>query len=241
MPARRVMLNPLLRNVRAVLFDAGGTLVHPDWARLSALCAVECGGRTFDSAELERALKETLRAVDAGLQRAGGRLPSDSTRRGWLFRRMYGALGLDEETCERLSVRLDEAHTERHLWCDLDPEAPAVLTKLKDAGLRIAVISNTEDGRLAELLEMVELAAHFDFLIDSYVVGHRKPEAAIFRMALERLDLAPHEAAYIGDSYGHDALAAQAVGMHAILLDPLDLHPESICPRIRSLGELIEE
>jgi hypothetical protein len=36
----------------------------------------------------------------------------------------------------------------------------------------------------------------------------------------------------------HDALAAQAVGLRGILLDPLDLHPESICPRIRSLAEL---
>jgi hypothetical protein len=27
--------------------------------------------------------------------------------------------------------------------------------------------------------------------------------------------------------------------MHAILLDPLDLHPESVCPRIRALRDLV--
>ena len=44
---------------------------------------------------------------------------------------------------------------------------------------------------------------------------------------------------FVGDSYETDALAARAVGMRAILLDPLGLHPESVCPRIRTLGELI--
>jgi hypothetical protein len=36
----------------------------------------------------------------------------------------------------------------------------------------------------------------------------------------------------------HDALAARSVGLNGILLDPLDLHPDSVCPRIRSLSEL---
>ncbi|MGH9900824.1 MAG: HAD family hydrolase [Pyrinomonadaceae bacterium] len=232
-----VRLHPALGGVRAVLFDAGGTLVHPDWPRLARLAAEETG-RPFAADELERALKEGLRAVNLEMQ--AGRQPSaEEQRRGWVFRRMYATLGLDEATCDSLSGLVDSAHAERHLWCGLDPAAPRVVSALKRAGLRLAVISNTEDGRLQELLELVEIAAHFDFMVDSYVVGLRKPDAAIFRMALERLGVEPHEAAYVGDSYAHDALAAQAAGLRPVLLDPLDLHPESVCPRIRSLDELI--
>jgi putative hydrolase of the HAD superfamily len=113
-----------------------------------------------------------------------------------------------------------------------------VLDELKREGLRVAVISNTEDGRLVDSLNASGIAESFDLLIDSHVVGLRKPDAAIFRLALESLELEPHEAAYVGDSYAHDALAARAVGLRGILLDPLDLHPESVCPRIKSLGEL---
>jgi len=105
--------------------------------------------------------------------------------------------------------------------------------------LIVAVISNTEDGRLIDSLDASGISDRFDLLIDSHLVGHRKPEAAIFRLALERLKLEAHEAAYVGDSYAHDALAARAIGLRGILLDPLDLHPESLCPRIRSLSELI--
>ena len=102
----------------------------------------------------------------------------------------------------------------------------------------LAVISNTEDGRLNESLDAAGISACFNLLVDSHVVGLRKPDAAIFKLTLERLGLGTHEAAYVGDSYAHDALPAHAIGLRAILLDPLDLHPESVCPRIRSLGEL---
>ncbi|MDQ1522489.1 MAG: hypothetical protein QOE47_413, partial [Pyrinomonadaceae bacterium] len=176
--------------------------------------------------------------VDAGMQR-GEPAPEDSRQRNWVFRRVYRALEIDEATCESLSEQIDATHAERHLWCAPDDEAARVLGALKDAGLRLAVISNTEDGRLDELLELVGLKQHFDLLIDSHVVGQRKPDAGIFQLTLARLGLEPREAVFIGDSYAHDALAALSVGMRAVLLDPLDFYPDSLCPRIRTLGELI--
>ncbi|HZB46643.1 MAG TPA: HAD-IA family hydrolase, partial [Pyrinomonadaceae bacterium] len=92
---------------------------------------------------------------------------------------------------------------------------------------------------LRDSLEAAGLFEKFDLTVDSHLVGCRKPDPAIFRLALERLGVEAEEAAYVGDSYAHDALAARACGLRGILLDPLDLHPESICPRIRSLNELI--
>jgi putative hydrolase of the HAD superfamily len=235
--ANGVTLHPALRGLRAVLFDVGGTLTHPDWGRLSQLAAREAG-REFTPVELERAFKDGLCEVDARIKR--GEAPQvDTTRRHWTFRRMYGGLGVGEEACERLCALLDESHDERHLWCGVDPAAQRVLAALKVAGLRTAVISNTEDGRLEELIALIELGGHFDFLIDSFVVGERKPDAAIFMRALARLGVEPGEAAFVGDSYAHDALAALAVGMSAILLDPLDLHPEAVCPRVGTLAELV--
>jgi putative hydrolase of the HAD superfamily len=116
-----------------------------------------------------------------------------------------------------------------------------VLDELKRQGLILAVISNTEDGRLRDSLDAAGIADRFDLLIDSHLVGYRKPDPAIFRLTLDRLGLEAHEAAFVGDSYAHDALAAQAIGMRGILLDPLDLHPESVCPRIKSLDDLCWE
>ncbi len=231
-------LHPELRNARACIFDAGGTLVHPDWPRLSHI-AKEASGRAFESEEMSRAFGEMLRAVGVEMQREGFVLPDEMKRPHWVFRRMYNSLGLDDEACASIIERLHASHVERHVWCGLDPDVPFVLEELKRMGLTIAVISNTEDGRLLDSLEAAGIANNFDVLIDSHRVGQRKPDAAIFQLALEHLGVEAGDAAYIGDSYAHDALAARAAGLRGILLDPRDLHPESVCPRIGSLRELI--
>ena len=232
-----IEFHPALRGARAVLFDVGGTLTHPDWPRLASLAREEAG-REFDSKELERVFKDGLREVDACLKR-GEQPPCDTGRRNWTFTLMYGGLGVEAASCERLSARLDETHAERHLWCGIDRDAARVLGALREAGVQTAAVSNTEDGRLEELLELIGLRPHFGELFDSFVVGVRKPDAAIFRLALERLGVGAEESAFVGDSYAHDALAARDAGLRAVLLDPLGLHPESVCPRIRSLAELI--
>jgi HAD superfamily hydrolase (TIGR01509 family) len=229
------MLHPTLNGARACVFDAGGTLVHPDWLRLAAL-AEDVAGRTFGADEMRRAFGEMLKCV--GGQAAGGRV-INQTGRHWTFRAMYGGLGLDEAACESLVAVIDRAHAERHIWSGVDAEAARVVEELKRAGLLVAVISNTEDGRLLDSLEAAGLGGLFDLTVDSHVVGCKKPDPSIFRLALGRLGVEAPEAAFVGDSYAHDALAARAVGMRAILLDPLDLHPESVCPRIHSLGDLL--
>ncbi|HYH85314.1 MAG TPA: HAD-IA family hydrolase [Pyrinomonadaceae bacterium] len=231
------MLHPSLRGARACIFDAGGTLVHPDWPRLAAF-AETAARRVLAPEEMRRAMGDVLKAVGEEMQKNPS-TPADERKRHWVFRRMYLALGVEESACEQVVEQLDAAHLERHLWCGLDPDAPRVLEELRREGLRVAVISNTEDGRLRDSLEAARIADLFDLLVDSHLVGCRKPDEAIFRLALDELGVEAGEAAFVGDSYAHDALAARAAGLRAILLDPLDLHPESVCPRIRGLSDLI--
>lgn len=199
---------------------------------------MEVSGQTFAAEEMGRAFGEMLRAVGVEMQREGFVLPTAMKAPHWTFRRMYTSLGLDEPTSTAVIDRLITSHAHRHVWCVPDPSAARVLDELKRRGLLLAVISNTEDGRLVESLDAAGISGKFDLLIDSHLVGHRKPDPAIFGLTLERLKLKPGDAAYVGDSYAHDALAARSAGMRGILLDPHELHPESDCPRIRSLNEL---
>lgn len=232
-------LHPLLRGARAVLFDAGGTLAHPDWERISVLALRETG-RPFLAAELQRALYDTFRLTDVRLSQ--GSVPADHTERpGWMFGDLFLALGIDQEVCDRIRIRIAAAHQQKHIWCSLDEALPALIDQLKDAGMKVGVISNTEDGRLEEVLKLTGICERFDVLVDSYAVGLRKPDAAIFQYALERLGLEPGEAVYVGDSYGHDIVGAQRAGLRAILLDPLEMHADYDCPRIRVLRELTGE
>ena len=229
-------LHPAIRNQKAVLFDVGGTLVHPDWNRLGQLVEVETGMH-FTSAQMHEAFCVMLQAINAEL-RAG--INSRSKREPhWVFVETFRVLGIAQAKCKRIRTRLTATHQDRHLWCEPDSEAATVLLQLKDAGLRVGVISNTEDGRVNESLALANLISHFEFVIDSHVVGRSKPDKAIFEFALNQLGLKPPEVAYVGDSYGYDVIGARNAGLYPILLDRMNAYEsESGLTRIRSLSEL---
>jgi putative hydrolase of the HAD superfamily len=49
--------------------------------------------------------------------------------------------------------------------------------------------------------------------------GCARPDPAIFGYACRALGVAPHEAAYVGDNPGTDAVAAHAAGLTGVWLD----------------------
>ncbi len=229
-------LHPALQNVAAVVFDVGGTLVHPDWPRLGDLVAAETG-ILFTPGQMTEAFYAMLQAFDSELNHQA---PTKRTLEPhWTFLETFRSLGIDETVCKGIGTRLNVAHEERHLWCKTDPQAATVLVGLKNAGLRIAAISNTEDGRVNESIALAGLASELEFLIDSHNVGYRKPDPAIFQLALDRLELEPHDAAYVGDSFGYDVIGAQRAGLHPILLDRTASYAEAGFTTIRSLVELV--
>lgn len=94
-----------------------------------------------------------------------------------------------------------------------------VLRALKASGIRTAVVSNFT-GNLARWLAELDLASFVDLVIDSAVVGVRKPDPAIFRLALEQLHVEPSQALMIGDNPSADIRAAADIGMATCWLAP---------------------
>ncbi len=128
--------------------------------------------------------------------------------------RWFELAGLDEE----LSVELYEL--------DFDPEChpfypdvPDVLAALHAAGIRVAVVSDIHFDLRPEFS-----AAHLDRYVDAFVLsfeeGIQKPDARMFQLALDHLDVAPSEALMVGDRPSHDGGAA-SVGITTMILPPL--------------------
>src|SRR5689334_18370691 len=93
-------LHPVLRNLKAVMFDVGGTLIHPDWLRLGNLVEAETG-LLFTPQQMHGAFYAMLKGVDAELK-AG--VNSKSTRAAhWVFVETFRSLGIDEGKC--MSIR----------------------------------------------------------------------------------------------------------------------------------------
>ena len=99
------------------------------------------------------------------------------------------------------------------MWRAYDDAAPT-LDALRARGIRTAVLSNIGVD-IRPLLEREGLRA--DAVVLSCEVGAVKPDPAIFAAALDALDVQPHQALMVGDSWKDDAGAA-ALGIRTLIL-----------------------
>ena len=125
----------------------------------------------------------------------------------------------DGSTVERVAEWRRTYNPPLGVWTAHDPQAPESLALVRRSGARVAAISNS-NGSVASVLAAVGLGPYLDFVVDSGEVGIEKPDPRIFELALARADVAPAEAAYIGDFYSIDVKGATAAGLRAVLLDP---------------------
>jgi putative hydrolase of the HAD superfamily len=77
-------------------------------------------------------------------------------------------------------------------------------------------------------------------VLDSTVVGVAKPDPAIFLLALDAIDVAPHRAIHVGDTPSADIAGARAAGVRPVLVDPYDLHLDAECSRVASLAAVVD-
>jgi FMN phosphatase YigB (HAD superfamily) len=73
-------------------------------------------------------------------------------------------------------------------------------------------------GNIREILRDFELIQYFDEIIESAIVGVRKPDPAIFALGIKTLGLSPEEVVVIGDAYSKDIVPAKKIGCHTIWL-----------------------
>jgi len=91
-----------------------------------------------------------------------------------------------------------------------------ILATLKDR-YPMVLVSNFY-GNVQSVLGDFGLSGYFDSVIESAVVGIRKPDPAIFRLGIEALGLSPSSVVVIGDSYEKDIVPATKNGCHTIWL-----------------------
>jgi HAD superfamily hydrolase (TIGR01549 family) len=217
---------------RALLLDAGNTVVFLDFVAVSELLAKR--GWAVAEQALEHALPSANRSYVAILTRGGGH------EDGWteFMRSWLRAAGLDAETAIVATRELRREHDRFNLWRRVPEGIREAVAELRGAGLRVGLVSNSE-GQLQALLERVGLGQAFDLVIDSALEGVRKPDPEIFHRACARLGVAHADALYAGDIPEVDVRGALGAGLQAALVDPYGLYPDfAEAPRFASLPEL---
>jgi len=216
--------------VRAVFFDAGNTLIRMDDAAIAA--ALGRHGVAVTADDVQRAEWRARVRLDASLQPGASTEHPDTGERYVVY--VLEELGVrDGATVAALAAWRRSYNPPQGLWTAVEPGAAEALALAREAGLRTAVISNS-NGTVAAILDRLGLGPHLDFVIDSSEVGVEKPDPRIFQIALDRAGLRAHEAAYVGDLYSIDVVGARAAGLSAILMDPGGCWPPRDCPTATS-------
>jgi putative hydrolase of the HAD superfamily len=215
--------------LRAVVFDVDFTIARPGpdlgpegYARLGARY-----GLTLDPARYDDARRSALDTLERHPE-----LEHDEEIWVLFTERIIVGMGGTGNTYACAAEMTAAWEHAQHF--DLFDDVLPVLADLRGRGLKVGLLSNT-----ARDLErfVAHHALEVDAVLTSRVHGKTKPHEAIFQRMLELLDVAPEEAAMIGDSIEDDVEGARAVGMRAVLLDRDERHPE-IADRLTDLRGL---
>jgi putative hydrolase of the HAD superfamily len=217
--------------LRAILFDAGNTLLFLDYPRMARAVGEALGVPLTGDA--------LARAVPAAARRLEGVRAADRERAAAFLDALFREAGVPPDRLAEIRPVLERLHAERHLWSGVAPDTHDALTRLRSAGFRLGVVSNS-DGRVAEALRAAALEAYFDVIVDSALAGVEKPDPAIFLPALQALRVRPDEALYVGDLFEVDVAGARAAGLSAVLLAPGGA-ARAECRTVASLGALADD
>jgi putative hydrolase of the HAD superfamily len=220
-------------SLRALLFDFGGTIAFLDYEMLAS--EFSRPGRRLDAQTLERAEYAGRAEIDRVMMAPSGRDLSQTYAA--YFRSWMESAGVPAAEVDDLAVRFRALHDEESLWRVLRPGTIEALEKFRAAGLKLGVVSNAT-GHVENDAVRYGIKDYFDVIIDSAVVGVEKPDPRIFHLAMERLDVAPHETLFAGDIYSIDMLGAKAAGIAGKLIDVMSLYSWIDHVKIRGVPEL---
>jgi putative hydrolase of the HAD superfamily len=205
--------------VRAVLFDAVGTLIRlrePVGATYAR--AARSHGVALAPAALTEAFHRSFAEAPPMLFPGVAPERAAALERGWwraLVRATFTRAGAgDLASCQALFDRLWDRFAAPEAW-RVAEGASAALAELRRAGVATGVVSNF-DARLPALLAGLGLAPLLDTVALPSRAGALKPDPAIFRAATDALRCAPSEGVHVGDDPATDLAGARAAGLLAI-------------------------
>jgi putative hydrolase of the HAD superfamily len=204
--------------MKAILFDRGDTLIQfgePDYdaGRRELLASVR-PANALDLATLARFEDEFFAKIDA--YRKQSNLDCNLLHYYELLARYF---------CIRFDMPYQELCHRYHFTAEnISPMdgAQHVLAELKRAGFLLGLVTNTPlpHSVVVEEFKRLSLYEYFDTVVCSSEIVFRKPDAAMFEVALRELQVAPDEAIFVGDNYHADVVGAKNVGMTTVWLNP---------------------
>lgn len=225
-------------DAKGVFFDLGGTLTtaNPSVAEQIVQTLADFG-HPVPHHNVAGALQRRAPQFDDP-KNSGWTLNHERSYAFWThyYDSVLSELGISSAERSDIVLRIYEKLSQPRGY-GLYPDVIPVLERLAGEGYTLALISNWEAWG-AELVEYLGISRYFPTAVLSGCVGMEKPDPEIFRLALDHADLPPEQVLFIGDIVQLDIEPAEAIGMHAVLIDRHAERSNTDPTCIRSLYEL---
>jgi putative hydrolase of the HAD superfamily len=140
----------------------------------------------------------------------------------------FNSLALLRKVGTKKGIRLNSSQWKHFAWlwyeplkkmAATEPDIRQTLAVLKNAGLKLGIVSNTfvSSDSLEKHLEEVGILNFFTVRVYSYEFDLRKPYPQMFKAAAEKIGEAMENILYIGDRIDKDIKPALNLGMKAVL------------------------
>jgi putative hydrolase of the HAD superfamily len=225
------------RAIETVFLDAGGVLVHPNWARVAE--ALTRRGVATTTEALTAAEPHAKREMDLATLMAR----TDDRQRGCIyFESVLRHAGLDASTpaASEALAEVRAYHDVHNVWEHVPADVVPMLRGLRALDVVLVVVSNA-NGRLHAMFDRVHLTPHVDVILDSHHFGVEKPDPRLFHLALAESGAAAASTMHVGDFFHIDVAGARAAGLaEAVLFDIAALYDHADCPRVHRLEALVD-
>src|SRR5260370_8064907 len=208
-------------NVKAIFFDAVGTLLHPDTPAVDVYIEV---GRRFGSHLPPQAIRANFIAAfkcQDALDYAKGLITSEA-RETERWRSIVSEMLVDVPD---KSVPFHElfTHFSHSTSWRCDPDSTTVLSELFRRGYLLGMASNF-DSRLRSIVRGMPGLKPVSQIVISSEVGWRKPAIEFFYALCEAVKLPPEEICLVGDNWTNDYQGAKDAGLKPLFLDLRQTH-----------------
>jgi HAD superfamily hydrolase (TIGR01549 family) len=140
----------------------------------------------------------------------------------------FNSLALLRRVGMKKGIRLDGQQWRQYAWlwyeplskiATIEPDIKETLTKLKNSGLKLGIVSNTfvSAYSLEKHMQQVGILDFFEPRLYSYQFDFRKPDPRIFKIAAERIGETPNNILFVGDRIDKDVRPALGNGMQAVM------------------------
>jgi len=217
--------------IKAVLFDLGGTLIRtadiPEiFKRILEMYGVAA---SLDQISKVHKVNEDIDVVKGQIELG---------QEFWVQwnRKLLERIGIDDQD-EFLARKIDE------LWwdyADLDvyPDVAETLSELRRKSVKVGIVTNGLKKDFQRILEELKLIDNFDVVVGIDSCNNGKPSKQIFLHALDKLQVNPEEAIFVGNEVKYDYEGAKKAGLKPLLIKREGRASENI-DSIRSLTEVL--